>query len=330
MRCATTPCCAIPNAANAIIAQLLTDPVLNRLHFAALERVEARLAEIKQTEAYRELAAGLAAASDVPISQIVAKPPQARDKVKIAALMTEVEKQRSSKAKADRKAVGPRDPVEAVPMGSYVSGAMDVTAEAEVPWVENHGILLPSDGRVFPPAALVLLDAGKFERGLARRLPGVLPIGASVLEIGSAVGFMGLHLAKVRPDLRITLQEEDLALRTVMQRIMVKNERSLSDRLSLWQTALGALPAKTVGLLAEEVKAQVLLLADPQLTPDVLIDLLHRLPAPKPKQIVLYGRLLERFHNQLAGVDAVFTELGYQPGLGFDPNIARGFVLGDD
>lgn len=315
---------------NAIIAQLLSDPVLNRLHLAALERVETRLAEIKETEAYRELRANLAAASQVPISQIVAKPPQARDKEKIAALMTEVEKQRNAKAKEARQAEGVRPPVEAVPMGNYIPGTPDVAGDFAGAWVENHAILLPTDFRIFPPAALALIEAGKFERGLARRLPGVLPKGGSVLEIGSAVGFLGLHLARVRPDLRITLQEENLSMRKVMGRILEKNERSFSDRFVLWQTALGEVPSKTVIALAAEVKPQALLLADPQLTPQWLVDMLPRLKAPQPEQVLLYGRLLEHHHAGLGPVEELMEELGYKPGLGFDPNVARGFVLEDD
>ena len=313
---------------NEIIAQLLSDPVLNRLHFAALDRAEAVLAEIRATDAYRELVQTLAAASQIPISQIVAKPPQARDKDKIAALMTEVEKQRGAKAKEARK-TEPKAPAEAVPMGSYVPGTPDVTGEFAGNWIDNHGLLLPADFRIFPPAALTLIEAGKFERGLARRLPGVLPKGASVLEIGSAAGFLGLLLSRTRPDLHITLQEENLALRTTMQRIMIKNEQSFSDRLSLWQTPLGDVPAATVIALAARVIPQVLLLTDPQLTPDHLADLLPRLPGPQPEQIVLYGRLLERFHAELGAVEDLFTELGYKPGLGFDPNIARSFVQAD-
>ena len=308
---------------NAIIAQLLTDPELNRLHFAALDRAETRLAEIRQTEAYRELVAGLAAASQVPISQIVAKPPQARDKEKIAALMSDVEKQRATKVKNERK--GSDKPVtEAVPMGSYIPGMPDVTGDPVLTWVPNHDILLPVDARIFPAAAQVLIQAGKFERGLARRLPGVLPKAASVLEIGSAVGFVGLHLSRVRPDLTITMQEQNLSLRTTMQRIMAKNERSFSNRLSLWQTPLDA---HTVILLAIEVKPAALLLADPHLTPEVLLDLLPRLPSPQPEQILFYGRLLELFSKHLTPVEQLLHDLGYQPGLGFDPNIARGFVL---
>ena len=103
---------------NEIIGLLLTDPVLNRLHFSALERAEGRLAELRGTEAYADLVADLGRASGVPIGQIVAKPPQARDKEKIAALMTDVEKRRSEKAKADRKDQ-PKEVVEALPVGIY-------------------------------------------------------------------------------------------------------------------------------------------------------------------------------------------------------------------
>jgi hypothetical protein len=313
-----------------IIAVLLSDPVLNRLHFAALDRVEARLAEIKQTDAYREMVAGLVAASAVPISQIVAKPPQARDKDKIAALMTEVEKQRGAKAKAERKAEGPKGPVEAVPMGAYMPGQPDVTADFAGAWVENHGVHLPADFRIFPAAALTLIEAGKFERGLARRLPAVLPKGATVLEIGAAVGFIGLHLTKSRPDLAVVMAEDNPALRLTMQRILTRNGRTLDGRLTLREAPLGDNLAKTVVLLAAEVQPQALLLADPRLTPALLMDLLPRLRGPQPDQIILYGRLLEAHHSALAPVEELLAELGYAPGLGFDPNIARGFVLPPD
>ena len=311
---------------DAIIATLLTDPVLNRLHFAALDRVEARLAEIKQTDAYRELVAGLAVASAVPISQIVAKPPQARDREKIAALMTEVEKQRNAKAKADRKAEGPKAPGEAVPMGSYIPGEPDVTADFAGAWAENHGLMLPADFRIFPAAALTLIEAGKFERGLARRLPAVLTKGATVLEIGSAVGFLGLHLAKARPDLRVVMAEDNVALRLTLQRIMARNGVQFGGKLALRHGVLGSgvLGSGVLDLVAE-VKPQTLLLADPGLTPDALLDLLPGLP--RPSQILLYGRLLDAHHKALGPVEALLTKLGYAPGLGFDRNIARGFVL---
>ena len=187
-----------------IIAQLLADPVLNRLHNVALDRVEAQLALIKQTDAYRGLVENLAAASAVPIGQIVAKPPQARNRDKIAALMTSVEKQRGANGKTARLAA-PNVAVQALPMASYIPGLPDVAAEFAGAWGDNHGLLLPADFRIFPAGALSLIEAGKFERGLARRLPAVLPKAAAVLEIGSAVGFLGLHLSRTRPDLRVIL-----------------------------------------------------------------------------------------------------------------------------
>ena len=314
---------------NEIIAALLADPVLNRLHVAALERAESRLVEIKQTDAYPELVARLAAASKVPISQIVAKPPQARDREKIAALMTEVEKQRGLKSREARQAEGPKPPVEAVPMGSYVPGAPDVRTEFAGNWVENHGLKLPADFRIFPPSALSLIEAGKFERGLARRLPYVLPPAASVLEIGSAVGFLGLHLARIRPDIRIVMQEENPSLCLTMQRVMEYNERSFGNRILLKQAPLGPEPARRIAGWAAEENPQVLLLADPQLAPQILADLLLALAA-RPAQVLIYGRLFEHHHGGLAPVEALLDELGYQPGLGFDPNVARGFVLAQD
>ncbi|MBC7740172.1 MAG: glycosyltransferase family 2 protein [Candidatus Saccharibacteria bacterium] len=315
---------------DAIIAQLLSDPVLNRLHFAALDRAETRLAEIRQTDAYRDLVTSLAAASLVPISQIVAKPPQARDKEKIAALMTEVEKHRASKARDDRKAEGPKPASAAVPMGSYIPGTPDVSGGLPLTWVANHHILLPVDARIFPASALTLIAAGKFERSLARRLQSVLPKGASVLEIGAAAGFIGLHLAHIRPDLRLSLHEENPSLLTTMHRIMAKNERSFNNRLTLSESPLGPSPDDTFLRLAAATKPAVLLLADPQLTPIVLARLLPGLPTPQPDQIILYGRLLELHHQDLTPVEALLADFGYQQGLGFDPNIARGFVLTDD
>ncbi|MEO6299366.1 MAG: glycosyltransferase family 2 protein [Paracoccaceae bacterium] len=312
---------------NAIIDLLLSDPVLARLHLAAVERAEGRLAELRQTDAYRDLVADLAHASTVPIGQIVAKPPQARDKDKIATLMGEVEKVRNFKAKADRK-TGAKVDVAQIPMGSYVPGTPDVSSDFTGEWVENHGVLMPVDGRVFPTAAQALIQAGKFERGLARRLPLVLPKGGAVLEIGAAVGFMGLHLARARPDLRITLQEDNLSLRMIMQRIMAQNERVFSERFSLLQTVVGDAPAPPVLALVAKVRPAALLLTDPQLSPKVLGDLLPGL-APQPEQIVLYGRLLERWHTELGPVEDLLTDLGYEPALGFDPNIARGFALSD-
>ena len=306
-----------------IITLLLSDPELNRLHFAAHTRAEARLADLRQTEEYRTLVADLGQASAVPLGQITAKPPQARDKDKIAALMSDVEKLRNAKAKTVRKGAG-KTPVEQVPSGLYMPGTPDVTAEVAVEWVDNQGLRLPLDSRIFPPAAIALIRSGKFERGLSRKLPQALPKSCTVLEIGSAVGFQALLLARERPDLRVVLQEDNPALRRTMTRIMARNGRAFGRGFAL--TDASAELDTTLPTLVQTLQPRALLLADPRLSPDLLADILPRL-APRPEVIVLYGRLLETWAPRLPEVEALLSDLAYAPGFSFDRNIARGFKL---
>ena len=308
---------------NAIMALLLKDPVLHRLHFAALDRAEARLAELRGTAGYQALVADLAKASAVPITQIVAKPPQARDKVKIAALMSDIETARNARAKAERKGE-PKSPGPQVPMGSYLPGVPDVSAEVAVEWVANHDILLPMDGRVIPQSVLPQIAAGKFERGIARKLPQCLPKAATVLEIGSAMGFVGLHLAKARPDLTIRLQEDNPALVAMRGRILATNGLVLTERLAVVDAPLGPDVAGAVLRLVRDLKPKALLLADARLSPEVLVDLLPRL-APMPKQVFLYGRLLEAWHARMDEIAQTLAGLGFAPAFKFDPTIVRAF-----
>ena len=314
---------------NDIIAQLLQDPVLNHLHHAAIARAEERLAELRQTEAYHQLVADLAKASEVPITQIVAKPPQARDKEKIAALMSEVEKRRGAKAKADRQGE-PKDPVEAVPMGSYQSGSIDLSQDVSADVYPNHSMKLPADPRVFTDSALSLIQSGKFERGLARRMPQVLLEGAKVLEIGAGVGFLAGHCANIRPDLNLHLQEDIGALRQMLRAVCALSNRSFNDRFVLLEQGLENDPTTVVLALVTALRPDALLLSDPQLDPDVLQKLLPMLPVPAPVQIFLYGRLLEQHYARLPEVETLLGALGYVLDYGFDANIARGFRLDAD
>ncbi len=311
-----------------IIAQLLKDPVLSRLHTAALARAEGRLAELRQTEAYQQLVADLALASAVPITQIVAKPPQARDKEKIAALMSDVEKKRGAKAREERASL-PKHPVESVPMGSYTLGEIDLSQDIASDWFANHTVKIPADSRVFAAHVLPLIQSGKFERGLARRMPQVLAQGAKVLEIGAAVGFLAAHCANTRADLTVVMQEDNAGLRHMLLTVCAISERAFTDRFRLLDQPLGDDPAQGILALIAAEKPDALLLTDPRLSPGVLSKMLQSLPAPAPSQIFLYGRLLEQWHPQIDDIAALLAALGYVSDYGFDPNIARGFRLGD-
>ena len=311
-------------ARNRIIDQLLEDPELRRLHQAAVTRAEGRLAELKRTDAYHTLVADLASASAVPISQIVAKPPQARDKAKIAALMSDVEKQRGAKAKAERKA-GPKEPpVEAVPMGSYNPGPVNLSSDLSVAVYSNHSMKLPLDPRIFAGHALPQIEAGKFERGLARKMPAVLVKQARALEIGSAVGFLAGHCANIRTDIHFTLQEDDPNLRQMMQVVCQLSNRAFSDRFILSPTQLHDPYNDTLALIAT-AQPTSLLVADARLSPQILSALLPALPKPVPVQIFLYGRWLEAWHSEIETISRQLQMLGYHPTDSFDPNICRGF-----
>ena len=304
---------------NNIIRLLLSDPELNRLHHAALDRVERRIFELRQTDAYRDLLTSLAAASQIPITEIAAKPPVARDKAKIAAQMSEVEKRLGTKSRSARK-LQPTRAVESIPLGSYVGGRIDLSAEFEGEWLPNQSVLLPLDDRVFPQAQHAAIRKGKFERGLVRRMPQVLPKGATVLEIGAGVGFLALHLRQVRPDLTYILQEDDPGLRQMMQRIAARSAQVFDARLRLSDITLLDLEA-----LITACSPDVLILADPRISLTLLASILTG-PA-LPVQIFLHGRLLEAHRSNLSDLDAQLLSVKYERAFDFDPNLTLGYVL---
>jgi hypothetical protein len=201
-----------------IMAELLTDPVLNRLHFAALERVEARLADYRQTEAYEQLRTSLIEASKVPITDVEAKPPQARDPAKIAALMSAVEKKSSARPKEERRhetipgwAVEDGDP--------YLPAPHDRAGDVPVDWVPNHDIPLPADARLFRPEALSAVVAGRFERRHARNIAGYVQGCARMLEIGCGLGFIPIRAALQIDGLVVMAQDSRAGLIATAQEI---------------------------------------------------------------------------------------------------------------
>jgi hypothetical protein len=183
----------------AIMAELLSDPVLDRLHHAALDRIEDRLETFRKTEDYARLSASLTEASKVPITEVEAKPPKARDPEKIAALMSRVERAAQER---DGSETGAAQAGWATPDGDpYMPGDIDLSDGISVDWVENHGIPLPADPRVFAPEALNAILSGRFERRHARNILGYLAGCGRFLDIGSGIGFIPLRALAARTDL---------------------------------------------------------------------------------------------------------------------------------
>ncbi|GAB5448379.1 glycosyltransferase family 2 protein [Gymnodinialimonas sp.] len=212
-----------------IMAELLKDPVLHDLHFAALDRVEKRLDEYRQTDAYIELREGLIEAGKVPITKIEAKPPQARDPAKIAALMSRVEKDVAAKPIEERRndnvagwAATDGDP--------YVEGDIDTSGDIGLEWVENHGIDLPADPRVFSPESLDVIILGRFERRHARNIAGYLAHCPRVLEIGAGVGFIAMRTVKMSEGL-IYMAQDSRAPLVAYGRQLAERADVASDRL---------------------------------------------------------------------------------------------------
>ncbi|MFT4150349.1 MAG: glycosyltransferase family 2 protein [Paracoccaceae bacterium] len=259
---------------------LLTDPVLNRLHFAALDRAEARLAEFKATPAYAELVAGLKAAAQVPLAEVTAKPPQARDPEKIAALMSRVEKTVGEKQRAARKAAAP------APRGSGLADPPAVAAPGDVPWHPNHDVLLPADPRFFGATALAQIVSGKFERGLARALARLVEGATSHLDIGAGCGFRVALLARAFPDLAQTAFEDHPARARLIAEVLDRNAVS-GPRI-----ATGQMGEDGLARLVAEVRPDSVIVADPAVSPEALAQAL-RTAAIRPKVLIVTGQAVQ-------------------------------------
>jgi hypothetical protein len=281
-----------------IAAELLADPVLGRLHAAALAQVEARLEAFKATEEFAGFRDGLIAASRVPIGEIAARPPKPRDPARIAALMSEVEKRAAARPKAERRAPGTAQREAFMPAPIVRSDAPGGD------WVENHGILLPADPAVFTAPALDEVRRGRFERRRARQRRTLLGDGDRLLEVGAGIGFLALVSALMHPGLAVCAQEEreDLA---ALGRALAAAQGFGAERFVFAETRhddVGGLRRLVAGF-----GPTVLVLNDPQVSPEVLAAAagtgLRRIVVSAP------ARAADRFPGAL-------ERLGFAPGPG--------------
>jgi hypothetical protein len=202
-----------------IMETLLSDRVLSRLHHAALDRVEAQLAEFRATPDYTALRDSLFEASRVPIDEVEAKPPKPRDPEKIAAIMRRAERQATVNAERADADGGP-----------YRENDAGTPPEA-VEWIENHGIALPADPRLFTPAALDAVRRGRFERRHARNIADYLDGHTRLLEIGTGLAFIPLRALSAIPSLVVMGQDSRAGL--IRQARCVALRAGFDDRARL-------------------------------------------------------------------------------------------------
>lgn len=205
-----------------IMAELLTDAEVRRLHEAAHARAEARLAEYQQSPDYQAYVANLVAASNVPISQVVAKPPKPRDPEAVKAVQTKLEQRRNAQPKEERRT--PPPPGWGSPFASpYVSGSADLSADIPLELVENQSVRIPLDPRVFTAATMEVLKSGKFDRRHARNIGGFLNGCTRLLDLDCGIGFVALRAKAANPDLLVTIHEERPSLLLMSRRIAALN-----------------------------------------------------------------------------------------------------------
>jgi hypothetical protein len=298
-----------------IIEILLSDQVLRDLHFGAVERAEARLTEFKATAAYADLVTGLQAASKVPIAEVVAKPPKARDPAKIAALMSEVEKQVTDQARKDRRRKAQPDWAKASDV--YVVDPVHCPDTAPAEMFENKTLSIPADPGIFTPSALQLITDGKFERNVARRLLKLLNPGDTFLDIGAGVGFLTGVIAKERPSVKVVAQEETNGLATMALTLWRLNGLKPGPQLSLISTPMvhaedGPDSASGLCELLAQTGCDLLAVNDPTLTAQMLVNALQGIACNPPRAIVLGARALNGQMND-PQVVKLLADCGYCP-----------------
>jgi hypothetical protein len=250
-----------------IMAALLEDDEVRRLHEAAHARAEARLAEYQKSPDYQAYVANLIAASDVPISQVVAKPPKARDPEAVKAVQTKLEQRRNAQPKEDRRT--PPPPGWGSPFASpYTSGSADLSQEIPLELVENQTLKLPLDPRVFTAATLEVLKSGKFDRRHARNIAGFLTGCTRLLDLDCGIGFVALRARAANPELQVTIHDERPSLLTLSRRIAALNFPDAGG--IAWSQATLNPDGLWSGLhrLLAETRPEVLRLSGPLLPPE--------------------------------------------------------------
>ncbi len=266
-----------------IFEELLKDPVLNKLHFAALKRVEGKLADYKQTDAYAEMKRGLIEAGKIPINRVVAKPPKARDPAKIAALMSDVEKSASDKPKEER-----RNPVADGWQDDFLPPNVSLQDNPHMEIASNHKVMIPADAGVFGPDALDLVAAGKYARRHMRSITYQVQPGDRLLNFGGEAGVVVMQALLTVPSIVTMAQHSRSDIARVSAGLAERNGLMDSSRLKITDGPLVIAsdgPDEATGFFAyvNDFRPTVLRICDREITPAVL----EKLNLPTLRRILL-------------------------------------------
>ena len=166
-------------------------------------------------------------AGKIPITQVEAKPPKARNPAEIKALMSRVEKENSYRSIEERRTKPSPEFRDTSEGGDgFVVGEIDISVESAVDWVPNHGIEIPADVRVFAPSMLDMVMRGKYQRKLARLTEWVVQNGERLLDLGSGVDFLSMYACKLHEGTHVLAQEDNTSRRVIADSIL---ERSALD-----------------------------------------------------------------------------------------------------
>ena len=230
----------------AIMEKLLSDPEVARLHNAAHAQAEEKLAVYREQPAYRDYVAQLVEAGKIPITEVVAKPPKPRDKEKVAAVQSKLEKRRNALPKDKRRTPAPVG-WGAPGVSPYVEGEIDLSNEIALETVNNQGLYLPVDPRVFTPMAMEAIQHGKFERQHARKIGGLTAGYQRLLNLGAGIGFVGLKAHLVNPGLAVLNHEERAVLTDFGRDLVARQLPDASDKIAYTNQSLGCNAAATDG-----------------------------------------------------------------------------------
>ena len=281
---------------NQVMAELLKDPVLRKLHFDALDRVEKRLTEYKTSDSYKELVTDLQEASKIPIGKVEAKPPKPRDPAKIASLMSEVERKSQREPKTKSHTMQSHGPDH-----GFLPAPVALQNNANIKWFKNHSVLLPADSAVFTSEALTQIVAGKYARKQMRSIHHMVPNNERLLSDGGEGAIVALQAKAACPDatVRILSSREDL-LEIARQ---LAEQNGLTDPNSLsFEATTGQANALATNL--GEFKPTVLRLTDPKLQPEDL----NRLELETVNKVLLQGE----FSFSFSSFTKTLNDLGFR------------------